>query len=472
MKPTQCARLPLQPSASWRGMRAGRGSRDGGTCSRPGGRRGMALPVTLTLLLGLAILSMAIVSLSVTSSRLADRGFQKTQATALAEAGVHAFYTRIAVGMANASNPTYPASLSSATLSSTIGGVSATDGSYSARLVNTPTASTSGTTTTYTFVVEGTGTAPNGVTQSKVRSVFTESRGSYNSYPFPNGAVESNGTITLSGGAKTSDPSGNHLAGADANGVVDLSGGSTVDGVIAVAASAFSTTVSKCPGQTVQQLSSPLTFPSASTLSTWASSWKAQAEEATSSFPSGQILSSYSAGGSTVSLTAPCYISGGLTLSGGASLTVQPDTSATAPYILYVHGNIVASGGSSITNNGVLIISDGTITASGGSSVAGYAVTDLTNSGLISLSTSNNNAICLSGGTAANSIGFCYAAEGGATLSGGSQITGSLIAGGTGATVTFSGGSSLIYPDGLNNFKGFPSQGYAAGALSRWDQIL
>jgi hypothetical protein len=472
MTPTHCSRLPLKPHASWRGMRAGRASKDGGACSCPCGRRGMALPVTLTLLLGLAILGMAIVSLSVTSSRLADRGFQKTQATALAEAGVHAFYTKIAIGMANASNPTYPASVSSATLSSTIGGVSTTDGTYSARLVNTPAASTSGTATTYTFVVEGAGTAPNGVTQSKVRSVFTVSRGAYGSYPFVNSALESNGTITLSGGAKTSDPSGHHLASASANGVVDVSGGSSVDGVIAVAASAYSTTLSKCPGQTVQQLSSPLTFPSASTLSTWASSWTGQAKEATSSFPSGQILSSFSAGSTAVTLTAPCYISGGLTLSGGASLTVQPDTSAAAPYILYVHGKIVASGGSSITNKGVLIISDSTITASGGSCVAGYSVTDLTNSGLISLSTSSNGAITLSGGTAANSIGFCYAAEGGATLSGGSQITGSLIAGGTSCSVTFSGGSSLVYPDGLNSFKGFPSMGYTAGALSQWNQIL
>jgi hypothetical protein len=432
----------------------------------------MALPVTMALLLTMAMFGMATVSLAITSSRLADRGFQKAQATALAEAGVHALYTQIAIGMENTDHPTYPDSLSSTSLTSTIGGAPSTDGTYSACLVNTPAANTSGSATTYTFVVEGTGTAPNGVTQSKVRSVFTVIKGALASNPFPNAALESNGTITLSVGARTFDPSGLHLGNVDANDVVDISGGGSVDGVITVPAAAYSTTQSNCPGQTVQQLSSPLTFPSPSTLSGWANIWQAQAQEATGIFPSGQTLSSFSADSSTVSLTAPCYISAGLTLTGGASLTVQPDTSVAGPAILYVHGNIVASGGSSITNKGALIISDGTITASGGSSVAGYTVTDTTSSGLISLSTSSSGAITLGGGAGANSIGFVYAAEGGATLSGGSQITGSLIAGGTGASVTFSGGSSLVYPDGLNSFNGFPSQGYVAGVLTQWDQIL
>ena len=138
--------------------------------------------------------------------------------------------------------------------------------------------------------------------------------------------------------------------------------------------------------------------------------------------------------------------------------------------MLYVGGTITASGGSSITNNGVEIVSVGKVNLSGGSAGA-YTVTNTATSGLLSLSNDNSQAINLSGGSNAT-IGFVYAVNGGATLSGGSTITGSLISGGASGGVTFSGGSTkLVYPTGLNGFSGFPGGTYSAGTITQWSRV-
>lgn len=60
--------------------------------ARAGRRHGMMLLLTTFALTCLTLLGLALYSLSITSSRLADSGYQKVQATALADAGVEALY--------------------------------------------------------------------------------------------------------------------------------------------------------------------------------------------------------------------------------------------------------------------------------------------------------------------------------------------------------------------------------------------
>ncbi len=496
-------------------------------------QRGSILLMTLTFLLAGLLVGISIFTLAGTSSRLAERARQKSEATELAYAGVHALYAQVSQYMsANTSTSAYvgpsavPSSGSAPTLSSTVGGITTADGTYAASLTNpapSPVFSNltydkhgnvTGGTSTYTFTAKGTGTAANGVISTVyatfiVRGSQTPASSGGTPFTFPTGAMVSNGNILLQGSSRTTDQSGNHGASALANGVISHKGASyAVDGTLAAAPLSYSATAAAMGsspndyGGTVTQLAAPITFPNSATIASWQDTWTQEAKEATTPYPSGHLLSSYSGAGT---LTAPCYISGDLNVSG--ALTVNADTSAAHPalpytsappvYVLYVHGNVTfANGNSSLLNNGVLIVADGTISIGKNStySVGNYssstsyksaAGTSLKNqpmyetSGLDSFS-SSSNAITMGGNANAN-VGFVYAINGGTTVAAAATLTGSLISGASGTLggITLQAGS-LIYPQGFNtNYAGLPpanqsavTSSYTAGALSNWVQTL
>jgi Tfp pilus assembly protein PilX len=463
-------------------------------------RRGIALPITMIFVLIIAVMGVSFLSLSVTSSNIADRGYQKTQATVLAESGVHAMYASIANRLRGGAT-TFP-DVSSTALSSTFSGTTRSDGTFTASVLSiTPSTNqpvynaqnqTTGYTDTYTFVVEGVGTAPNGATQSRVRATFVDmqtqtiSPGVGQPYTFNDGALVSNGNILLQGSMKTVSAVTVHGAGARANGVVSQNGGSySVDGPIAVAPESYAASLAalgtspNCYGGAVTNMGGAMQFPDAATIATWQSTWYTQARETTPTYSTGHIVTGNfnpSKGNST--LTAPAYITGDIIMDSGCNLTIQPDTAATAPYVVYVHGNVTyTNGNGSITNKGVMIICDGIISES---SNCNYECTDTTKSGLVSLNPASNAISLAAGGTAV--VGFVYAVNGGVQVSGNGNMTGAVISGQTGANggISLQGTPTIIYPGGMNaSFIGLPpadvisiSKPYTPTNLSKWVQTL
>ena len=462
--------------------------------------QGAAMITTMMMITVLAVIGVSYMALSANSSRIAHRAFQKTQATALAEAGVHAMFSQVTQTLRSGS-ATMP-TISSTSLTSTVGSTTYNDGTYSAVVISDPYVRTavvdaSGNTTgyidTYTVTAEGTGTSPDALASSKVRATFTVSQretqasGSGAAFTFPNDAVVSNGNILLQGSSATHDMTAFHGAGVAANGVISNNGNAyTIDGAISAAPASFTATQSalgstpNCVGNSVTQLAAPISFPDAATVATWKQTWTQESSEATPTYAGGHSLAGpYSASG-TATLTAPLVINGDLNFSHNAAITLNPEAGVTAPYIMYVHGNInFATGGCDVVNNGVLIVCDGVVTI-GKNSTYNTPTSKLSTSGIVSLNTSSN-AISLTAGSN-EQVGLCYAINGGVLASGTATITGSVISGQTGATggISLQGNPTINYPGNLNqNFTGLPpsdtmtiSQQYTPTSPMNWVQTL
>lgn len=429
-------------------------------------KSGSALFYCLPLILALFVICVSLFTTSTSSSKISKIGWDKTQADALAETGISALYSQMTNVPANSS--TINASpIATTTLSGTLGTEPAeADGTYSSRVLSSSSANVGGQ-LTYTYVIEGTGTSRGGSPTSKCRTTFTMTANGMSGYTLGDQAIKTAGNVTLSGGSFTQDNSGNHAASISANGyIADSSSGLTIDGT----ASYYSSSSLSGKAYAIDPLTSPMSFPDSTTTSSWRTTWINQSEESTPSHPGGNIVSGSLSYGVNGTLTGPIYISGNLTVSGGHTLTINPDPAATPPCVVFVHGSVTVSGGSSLVNNGVLIVSDGTQTYSGGAGV--YSVKDMVNCGLISFSTSSNNAVSITGGSGVANVGVIYAINGGATLSGGSVFQGSLTAGGVGSTVTLSGGSSVRYQGGWNNGFGPFAPGYTASGLTHWVRTL
>lgn len=159
-------------------------------------KRGSSLLTTMVSLLGVSMIAIGVTNLSMTSNTLAQRSGQKITANGLAESGAQDLYDQIRIAIQ--ANQAAPSSITPTAVTTVVDGKTIQVGRYSARVISaTPTtargtgttsisSSVSGsstielaTTTTpitknWTFVIEGTGTAPNG-TSSIVRCTFSGS---------------------------------------------------------------------------------------------------------------------------------------------------------------------------------------------------------------------------------------------------------------------------------------------------------
>ena len=482
-------------------------------------QRGIALPITMMALLGVSITGLLFYSLSVGATLLTNRGAIKTQATSLAEAGINAMFASISSGLRSGTLTSATAiaavTVPTTTLYRTPGDTTTGDGTFSASVVSASGPTTYTTTdntksppvVTYTDVysvtVQGTGTGTNGV-QSTIRATFNDVQlrnntdGVYNTYP--DGALISNGPIVLQGNASTQSSVTMHGAGAMANGVISNVGNAYyVDGPISVAPASYSATqtaltkINDYTG-TLTQLSAPITaFETPAMISYEQTQWISDAQS------SGNVLggavgttgTGYSP--ATGTLTAPAYINGDLNVQGGATLTLSRPSGAVGPVVVYVNGNInFTNGNGSIINNGVTLVCTGTFNCgknstysvgnypagsvdSKGNSIAGTPM--YSDSGLISLSNSST-ALSITAGADAK-IGICKALNGGVALSGTATLTGSIIAGGSGAQsgIQLAGNPTIIYPGGLNatdQNDPMPKtiQYYTPDTINRWVQTL
>ena len=393
----------------------------------------MILLITVFALTSLVLLGLGLYSLSVTASRLADRGYQKVQATALADAGMQALYAQIASTppTGTSASPVWGTTdISATTLTSPLSG--RRNGTFSAQMASSSPSHSGGL---YTFQVQGTGVSPDGTATSKVTALFATA-GPH--FTFPNGAIISNGSVTFGHShTGTSDLSSNHSGNVYANGNVIIEKNSTVDGTVTVAPgfSVIGTNAAVVTAPTVTP------FPTAANLQQWQVSWLKTAQSGTTYMPASV----------PATVVAPAYISGDLT----SNVTIIPKSGTAS--VVYVAGTIfgnitVSSDG--ITTDAVTIVCTGPLAASTVSSVNGPSgctlVTLAAQTDAISL---NNHS---------DMTGTFYAAYGGITLKNpGMTFDGTLIAGGTdpalggtgGVTFGNGGGNAVVgYPGG--NFNG------------------
>lgn len=432
--------------------------------------------ICLAILLFVCIVSLSLFSLGSVLSNNGNRASEKVQANQMAEAGVNALAQQIFAGFdSNPTSPTWPTSISSTTLSSAIGGTTRNDGTYSAFVVNTPTPV--GTSTiVYTFIIEGDGTSPDGKVTSKIRSTVTESSasGSGSTFPFPTGGVVTNGAVNVNNGAVINSTTGVGDPGIMANGLINIEwctvAGPIEDASSNLAASIAATHMSS--SQSIVAMAAPLVLPSATQVTTWTAAWLASSKEATSTAPGGNILTTanYNNGQyNNNTITAPAYYSGDLDMSNGNTLTLNQNTTAKAPYVLYVHGNINLGGGT-FNNNGVLIVCDGTITIGNGQT---YNNNNETASAVISLSSNLTQAIVLQGGSGPNG-GLFYAPNGGVTSSNNAPINGEIVSGAANGTVTCIGSGGVHSQHGMagNVVLGGSSTVYSSGSANTYFPTL
>ena len=408
-------------------------------------RRGSVLVFTIVLILIMTMLGLAMFTLTTTSGRLANAGYEKVKANAAAEAGTHSLYAQIAAALD--AGTTAPVS-SSGTLTSTIGGVSRVDGSYSAAIASSATV---GPVTTYS--IRCTGTASNGTTKSITNATFTVIGSASGAFHFPNGSIVSNGPITIgNSNTGTVDDSSSSSASIFANGAI-LTGSNTLVNGSATSATRYSG-VGTVTGTITTGTTTP--FPSAATLLTYQADWLSTAL-------GGTQYAICPATGTT--LTAPAYINGDL----NQNLNIKPCAGVSS--VVYVNGNI--SGDIYILGDGnpgdsVTIVCTGTFTSQNLIGVnTPYSCT------IVTLDTTPIN---FSNSTRGTIKGVIYAANAGFTLqNSGWTFDGSLIAGGTfGVSFGNGGGNATVhYPGGNLNSN---SQSFTfvpkISRLSSWVQTL
>ena len=406
-------------------------------------RRGSVLVFTIVLLLIMTTLGLAMFTLTTTSGRLANAGYEKVQADAAAEAGIHSLFAQTAAALD--AGTTAPVS-SSGTLTSTIGGVSRMDGSYSSAIVSSATV---GLVTTCS--VRCTGTASNGTTTSITNATFTTTSSAGGAFHFPNGSIISNGPIVIGNShTGTVDDSSSNSASIFANGAISTGNNSSVNGSATSATSySGSGTVS---GTVTTGTSTP--FPSAAALSTYQANWLSTAQ-------SGTQYATCPATGTT--LTAPAYINGDL----NQNLNIKPCAGVSS--VVYVNGNIsgdIYIPGDGNSGDSVTIVCTGTFTSQN--------LTGVNEPYSCTIVTLDSTPIDFSNVTRGTIKGVIYAANAGFTLKNpGWTFDGCLIAGGTsGVSFGNGGGNATVHYPGNNINSNSQSFAFAPkiSTLSSWVQ--
>lgn len=272
-------------------------------------------------------------------------------------------------------------------------------------------------------IIDASGTV-NGVTR-QVRAFLTSGF-----FRFPNGAIVSNGNVRIVGSASTlTDPPTEHLANVHANRDVRITGSADIDGYVTASGTVTITGSVRCLGQ--QNGAPQVQFPNEEQVSAWESEWRSIAMSGT------HYCNITLTGSQTMTLTAPCYISGRLKAAGSATFNISGSG------VVFVEGDIQLTGSSKIRNSAILV-AKGTIDITGSH---GYVATGSPNTvALVSLSTASS-AIRITGSGTADVQGFIYAARGGIDLTGSDVVKGAVIAWGD---ITKTGSSVVHYPASLN----------------------
>lgn len=477
-------------------------------------KRAFSTTTILILTGGSMMLGLGITSLAMTQDSHSGRSATKAQANDLAESAVHLMYQKIKTQMVQ--SKTYPSSITSTALTySTRNGNDRQIGTFEATVVSatitsqTVAASDNNVATrkTYVFLIEGIGTASNGV-QSRIRSKFTgtvdESDGTYkqtvwgqqadgNGIPFSvcPGAIMSNAAIrfTTNQGIRTTaanndahvvanrgiewNPTTGTKADVSNPNVIDIQGQFQVPGS-AQYASIYDFTVGpsglgnssgiknyRSPeydanggnpalaANTVARREYPRPYPSQQMFDEWEAEWAESASAGTN------YAGSLTAGtmppdtNGNKNLRAPVIIEGDLTVPSGDSLRLVPTSEKPWENIVYVRGNVQNLG--QLKNLGVTIVMLGKY--SDGPSAEYEIETDgsmypnrnsvMQHANFMSLN-ADADAVRFTTNSSSDT-GLIYAARGGIQVTGSPEFTGKLVAAGSqDIQISPSGGNSFV----------------------------
>jgi hypothetical protein len=252
-------------------------------------------------------------------------------------------------------------------------------------------------------------------------------------------AIMANGPINIGGTMfVNSIPTPDlHVSHIYANGDVSMGGSSFVDGALIAAGNVTGTAY--YPSQSAAPL---FPYPKTETTNQWRTAWIAAA----------QAGATIGAVKKTMTITAPTYINGDISLNSSESVTLNGSG------VIYVNGSVNLTAQSVLTN-GVTLVVAGTFTQAGQSMYkihTGISPTPtLVVYGIGYGATAD--VISLTGGSLDYQQGIVYAVNGSIKVAGGSTFVGALVAGGTGARISTNGGYNHYYPQNMDAPFKFPS---------------
>lgn len=472
----------------------------------------MSTALILVFLMGFVVVGTMTLTASMNSNRGADRSTQSLQAMNLAEAGIQAMYDTIRTNMV--ANNTYPFEITSTEMTSNHRGSTQSMGRYVARVVDMQSSQEDigpdhdrDRVTNYTFVVESTGVAPDGISY-RMRARFVASRGQNlvrqetviregpptGQFYFPSGAILSNtrvemvtntgirtfspdgrsGHVVANEGIVWSTATGNKSSNVNPN-VIDIQG----QYIVHQDAEAFTRSSGglgnsngrvnyrspstngmngwpDMPANSVIAARDRVSFASSGEVDTWVNEWRARVARPDAQRFTQANLSSNDVpqrqGDQWRVIRAPAYLDGNLNIENGQQVRFIPSSSDPRDNVIYVRGNVTNMG--QLLNLGVKVVIEGQYNDSPSAeyrldtqgSPFGTMPRILQHSALISVNQSSS-AIRFSTNSSVTT-GLIYSAKGGIRVdSANAEFRGMLVAGGTG-----NNGGIEIRPGGGNSF--------------------
>lgn len=460
---------------------------------------GLSMPMTLMFFMVMGMVTVVSMSLSATTDSMVYRGVQKVQATELAESGINVLYDRICQRLISGNN--LGSNFDGMSLSSTLGGDARKNGTYSAKVLDVtytdvepaPGQPNGSVLRTYTFIVEGTGTAANG-TESVITASFqgevVAAKGAFTSFvkdwsTYP-AAIQSNSTVSIvaNSGFSTKDPnSSNKEAHIVANQgvkwmtasgikeditdpkVIDVEGFILVPNQPTATYLGMTTSVSGLANPNgvqnyrtaapwinkptpytvvengVTPLGQSLPFASQAQVDSWVNSWSTQINTNPNATLFGSNISSANVpvvNGESI-LTSPAKVSGNMSVTAGTTIHLVPRSTNPEENVVFISGSLINSG--NIVNHGVtLVAQDYTDTVS-----ASYKLSDTktkfkdleevySKAGLFAYGQPNPNGSSSDGQINLNSdvdgkYGLVYALSGYVKVTGNMKMTGIIMSG-------------------------------------------
>lgn len=407
--------------------------------------RGSISLLVVVILAAVAVMALAVASISLTGTRITRSGQDKVTGLTLAEAGVDdtiatlSSDSSIVVNLMPAGTALQGSQITSKTITGTLYEDTANttpEGSYTATLTCVDKSSGH-------MKVVSTGTNANNTTRTVVARITQGSTSLGNAAVLSNGPVSTGGNsdieTTRATSFTTSAPpaSYDHNANIYSNGNISFGGAATVDGTLISAGTtngtAYYPSVSNAP---------TYPFPSASATAALNQQWQSQAQKSGSASYNGSTL--FPTNSSTVTITAPAYISGDLKMVGSQTLIIKGSSNGD---MVYLNGNLSMSANSAIINGAAFVVG-GTMSQNGQSTYSVDGSQFTSSNGAPTLAVYSGD-ITLNGGSANQLWGIIYAVNGGIKVNGNALFTGALVSGGANSTVTVTGTYNQYFPEGM-----------------------
>lgn len=366
---------------------------------------GSVLIMVLFLLVCVSVLCMAVAAFTIQKMSSSASGRNKASGLTLAEAGVDD-------ALNNLTNNRNATSASGTMYEDN--GNSIVFGTYAAAITNTDSSGMN-------KKVISVGRNRNGTQRTVVALIKIEAR------PLGSGAMMANGTISVSSNTNIlTTPLNAHVADVYANSNVTLGGTGNVDGRLISAQTAYGTayypSVSNAP---------QLVFPDAAEISAMQTQWYTDSRSTNNII---NVSTLFPSNKSNVTVIAPAFINGDLTLQSGKTLNF------TGNGFIYINGNLRLNSQATLNNGSTLVV--------GGSYNQNGQGMYRTTTGVIpapTLAVSTGD-ISLNGGASNSQWGVIYAVSGSVRVNGNAVFTGALVSGQQSGGIVATGTYDQYFP--------------------------